>query len=101
MKNKDVSEVLMTLVICLFISVACAVLTTKGYQQVIEFFTDKNMSLWKIYWLSFGINVLKHNPLIVTKTLEDEGPAKFIGYMISALILDLLAVYLIIPYALS
>ena len=79
-----------------FISI---LVTVEGWVLLLEHFTGKEVASWGAFWLSLGFGFLRHNPLALQKKLEKE--AEILGYAIGALIVDCLAVYLIIPHALS
>lgn len=82
-------------------AIAAVLITVEGWDNIITHFAGDSLGFWKTYALSIGFGLLRHNPMIVQRKLEEDGDIQILIMAIVAILIDCLAVYVFIPYALS
>jgi hypothetical protein len=91
----------MKYVIFLVLGGICTYITALGYQDLINFFFEMEVSLWATIFLGLTLSFLRASPFAKRDDIHDMDSSEVFTKIATALVMDCLAVFIMIPYAIE
>lgn len=88
----------MRILLILIFAVAGTLITVSGYETILYKLCGVELGFLKTWLLSLAISFLRTNPLIKQRSWSDMENIELWATLIVCLLLDIIAVYAILPY---